>query len=133
MDNYTWYKKLKKPSWAPPNWVFGPVWSFLYVLIAVSFGKVFLMFIAKEISFIILVPFILNLIFNFIFTPIQFGLKNNIVAFIDILLVWLTLLWCIILILPVMPWIAYMQIPYILWVTIATVLQFTITKLNWKK
>jgi len=121
---------LLKPSWAPPAWLFGPVWTVLYVLIAISFGKVFLMAWQKQIAFMVALPFILNLIFNFAFTPLQFGLKNNLLAAIDILLVLGTLVWAIVAIYPHARWIAYIQIPYLLWVSFATVLQLTITYLN---
>lgn len=127
---YTWYQQLIKPSWAPPSFLFGPVWTFLYILIAISFGKVFLMGFQKQVPLIVILPFILNLIFNFAFTPIQFGLKNNLLASIDILLVLVTIVWAMIAIFPHARWITYIQIPYLLWVSFATVLQFTITVLN---
>ena len=131
MNNaYNWYSQLIKPSWAPPNWLFGPVWTFLYILIAISFGKVFIMFFQKQIPFIVLLPFILNLIFNFAFTPIQFGLQNNILGAVDIIPVLGTLVWLSIVIFPYARWITYMQIPYLVWVCIATVLQLTVTYLN---
>jgi translocator protein len=130
MNNYNWYSQLIKPSWSPPAWVFGPVWTFLYLLIAVSFGKVFLLFFQKKVSFIVILPFILNLIFNFAFTPLQFGLKNNLLAALDVLLVLGTLIWSIIAIYPHARWVAYIQIPYLLWVSFATVLQLSITYLN---
>lgn len=84
----------------------------------------------RQITFIIVLPFILNLIFNFAFTPLQFGLKNNLLASIDILLVLITLIWAMIAIYPHMGWITYIQIPYLLWVLFATMLQLTITYLN---
>ena len=130
MNNYNWYLQLIKPSWSPPACVFGPVWTFLYILIAVSFGKVFLMFFQKKVSFIVILPFILNLIFNFAFTPLQFGLKNNLLAAVDVILVLGTLIWAIIAIYPHARFVAYIQIPYLLWVLFATVLQLTITYLN---
>lgn len=130
MDSYNWYSQLIRPSWSPPSWLFGPVWTFLYILIAISFGKVFLMLAQKQIPFIVALPFILNIIFNLIFTPIQFGLKNNLLAGIDILLVLATLIWAMIAIYPHMKWITYIQVPYLLWVCFATVLQLTITYLN---
>ena len=131
MNNaYSWYSKLIKPSWSPPSWVFGPVWTFLYVLITISFGKVFLMAWKKEIPFIVALPFLLNIIFNLSFTALQFGLKNNFLAAIDILLILSTLIWAMVAIYSYVPWITYMQIPYLLWVSFATILQLTITYLN---
>lgn len=130
MTTYTWYQQLIKPSWAPPSWLFGPVWAVLYFLITISFGKVFLMFASRQIRWFVLLPFVLNLIFNFVFTPIQFGLQNNYLAALDILLVLGTLIWAIVAIFPYSRWVAYIQIPYLLWVSFATVLQLTVTILN---
>ena len=129
-NSYNWYSTLVKPSWSPPSWLFGPVWTFLYLLIALSFGKVFLMGWKKEVAFWVVLPFILNLIFNFAFTPLQFGLKNNLLAAVDILLVLGTLVWAMIAIYPHAKWITYIQIPYLLWVSFASILQLTITYLN---
>ena len=130
MNTYSWYQTLIKPSWSPPSWLFGPVWTFLYILIAISFGRVFMLFVQKRIPFIVLLPFILNLIFNLSFTYFQFGLKNNYLAAVDILLVLGTLIWAMISIFPFAKWITYIQIPYLLWVSFAAVLQLTITYLN---
>ena len=130
MENYNWYSTIIRPDWAPPAWLFGPVWTFLYTLIAVSFGKIFWMAWRKEIALMVALPFLLNLIFNFSFTPIQFGLQNNLLAAIDILLVLGTLVWGMVAIFPHARWLAYIQIPYLLWVSFATVLQLTITYLN---
>lgn len=127
---YTWYQQLIKPSWAPPSFLFGPVWTVLYILIAISFGKVFLMAFQKQIPMIVILPFVLNIIFNVAFTPLQFGLKNNLLASLDILLVLATIIWAMVAIFPHTRWIAYIQIPYLLWVSFATVLQITITFLN---
>ncbi len=125
-----WYQQLVKPSWSPPAWLFGPVWTVLYILIIISFGKVFQSFFKKEIPFLILLPFILNIIFNLIFTPLQFGLRSNLLAAIDILLVLITLIWTMVVIYPTFRWITYMQIPYLMWVSLATVLQLSILFLN---
>lgn len=130
MTTYNWYQTLNKPEWAPPSWLFGPVWTALYILIALSYGKVFLMFFQKKISGIIALPFLLNLIFNFLYTPLQFGLRNNYLAAVDILLVLGTLIWALVAIFPRRRWIAYINLPYLLWVCFATVLQLTITFLN---
>lgn len=131
MDTYNWYQTLVKPAWAPPAWLFGPVWTALYTIIAVSFGYVAYLFYKGTVPFMVLLPFILNLVFNFAFTPLQFGLKNNLLASIDIVLVVATLIWALYAIYQYAPWVVYVNIPYLLWGTFATVLQLTITHNNW--
>jgi len=142
MSAYNWYAQLSKPSWAPPSWVFGPVWSVLYVIIAVTFGTVFYKAFTKQIPWLVSLPFALNLVFNFAFTPIQFGLKNNLLAAVDIFLVLGTLVWALLALYafglklhietgaPTYDWIIYANLPYLLWVLFATVLQFAVTYLN---
>lgn len=130
MPTYHSYAQLKKPRWAPRAGVFGPVWTFLYVLIVISFGFVFYSALAKQIPVLVVLPFALNLVFNFSFTYFQFKLKNNYLAAADVLLTLATLIWLTLGIFPYLPWVAYMQIPYLLWVTFATVLQLTVTWLN---
>jgi benzodiazapine receptor len=132
METSSWYQQLIKPSWSPPAWLFGPVWTFLYVIIAISFGKVFYNAFRGQLPWIVALPFALNLIFNFSFTPLQFGLKNNILAAADIILVLTTLIWALIAVYPHLKWVSYANIPYLLWVSFATVLQLTITYLNRK-
>jgi len=129
----TFFKTLKKPSWAPPSWLFAPVWSVLYIIIAITFGTVFYNLFSGNIPFSIALPFILNLIFNFAFTPIQFRLKNNYLALFDILLTLVTLVWALISIMPYYGWILYANIPYLIWGSFATILQITITTMNSKK
>lgn len=142
MNTFTWYQQLIKPSWAPPSWLFGPVWTVLYIIIAVTFGAVFYKAFTKQLPWIVALPFALNLFFNFAFTPIQFGLKNNLLASLDILLVLSTLIWAFFATysfglkvhiqtgVPTLAWIIYFNIPYLLWVSFATILQITITYLN---
>lgn len=131
MDNsFAWYSQLIKPSFAPPAWVFGPVWTALYLIIAFSFGVVFYKVATRKLDRPVALPFILNLLFNFAFTPLQFGLKNNYLALIDILLVLVTLIWSLGVIYPKVKWIAVVNLPYLLWVCFATLLQVSITYLN---
>jgi benzodiazapine receptor len=133
MSTYAWYSQLIKPAWAPPSWLFGPVWTVLYAIIAISFGAVFYKAFTQEIPWVVALPFVLNLIFNFAFTPLQFGLKNNLLASLDILLVLGTLLWALTALWhtsPSLHWVVYANIPYLLWGTFATCLQLTITYLN---
>lgn len=131
MNNaYDWYKTLIKPTWAPPSWLFGPVWTVLYIIIAGSFGYVGYLFLTKRIPFMVILPFLLNLLFNFIFTPIQFGLQNNYLAALDILLVLVSLAWALLAIYPYAAWVSFVNLPYLAWVCFATVLQLTVTYLN---
>lgn len=132
MNNaFNWYTTLIKPSWAPPAWLFSPVWTILYIIIAVSFGTVFYKSFTGKLPRIVVLPFAFNLVFNFVFTPLQFGLQNNILAAIDIVLVLGTLIWALITVYSHISWIAYANIPYLLWVLFATILQLTITLMNW--
>ncbi len=129
-NTYNWYSTLVKPAWAPPSWLFGPVWSVLYLIIVASFGAVFYKVATRQLPWVVAVPFALNLVFNFAFTPLQFGLKNNVLASLDILLVLGTLIWALVAIWPYLRWVVYANIPYLLWASFATVLQLTITFLN---
>jgi tryptophan-rich sensory protein len=133
MNTYNWYSQLIKPTWAPPSWLFGSVWTVLYAIIAISFGAVFYKAFTKQIPWMVALPFALNLLFNFSFTYFQFGLKNNILASVDILFVLGTLIWALYVVWQASPelrWVVYANIPYLLWGTFATCLQITITYLN---
>lgn len=130
ISSAAWYAQLVRPFFAPPAWVFGPVWSVLYVVIAISFGFVLVQTLKRRLAFAVLLPFILNLLFNAAYTPIQFGLRNNLLASIDILLVLGTLVWAMRMIWGRARWVALVNIPYLLWVGFATVLQLSITWLN---
>lgn len=133
MNEPTQYTEFIKPFWAPPSWLFGPVWTVLYAIIAVSFGTVFYKALIGKLPWMVALPFALNLIFNFAFTPIQFGLRNNLLASFDIVLVVSTLIWALYAIWHAKPdlrWVVYANIPYLLWGTFATCLQLTITYFN---
>ena len=132
-NTFNWYSQLIRPTWAPPSWLFGPVWTVLYTIIVITFGTVFYKVFAKQIPWIIALPYALNVIFNLIFTPIQFGLKNNLLASLDILLVVGTLIWALYVTwkkVPELHWVVYANIPYLLWGVFATCVQLTITFLN---
>mgnify|MGYP003394915151 CR=1 FL=1 len=121
---------MRKPEWAPPAYVFGPVWTILYVLIAISFGTVFYEAATGAAPVAVALPFALNLVFNFSYTWLQFGLESDVLASLDILLVLATLVWALVAIFPYASWLALINVPYLLWVAFATALQLTITYLN---
>jgi translocator protein len=100
--------------------------------IAVSFLALFYKAYQKHVPAKLVLPFALNLIFNFSFTPIQFGLKNNFLASIDIIFVWLTLSWALLAVWKHVRWVTLINLPYFFWCCFATFLQLTITVLNWK-
>lgn len=126
----SWYSKIKKPSWAPAEQVFGQVWSLLYpIIFGVNIYVIYLLSTGK-ISWRVALPFWINLAFNFLFTPLQFGLRSNLLAAIDIILVFITIIWSMVVIWPHNKWIALLFVPYLVWVGIATVLQWSIVILN---
>lgn len=133
MNTFSWYAQLAKPTWAPPSWLFGPVWTMLYAIIVITFGSVLYRAFFGKLTWIVALPFVLNAIFNLAFSPLQFGLRNNLLAAIDIVLVLITLVWALWVLwhaAPDLRWAVYANIPYVLWVAFATVLQIVITVLN---
>lgn len=131
MDWLDWYHALAKPSWTPAPATIGLIWQILYPIIAVSFGFVFVQAFRRRVPWRVALPFAINLVANLIFTPIQFGLRNLPLAAIDILVVWSSILWIIAEVWQHNRWVAVAQIPYLTWVTLATVLQLSITMMNW--
>ncbi len=129
-DWESWYQALKKPGWTPAPGTIGAIWTILYPVIFVTFGIVFYKTVKGKVHFTVALPFIINLIANFAFTPMLFGLKNLPLASIDILIVWLTIVWGMISIWPESKILALLQLPYLTWVSIATTLQLSITFFN---
>lgn len=125
-----WYESLAKPNWTPSPATIGTIWQLLYPIIFVTFGFVFWQAFRGKIPSAVAIPFAINLVANLAFTPIQFNLRNLSLATVDILVVWATILWCIVAIWPHHRWVAVLQIPYLIWVSIATVLQISITWMN---
>jgi tryptophan-rich sensory protein len=133
MRTQSQYRSYKKPAWAPPAWLFAPVWTVLYAIIAVSFGYVGYRWIMGTIPAGVAFPFVLNLVFNALFTTIQFRWRNFALAAVDVLAVWVTLAWALVAILPIAPWVAYSNLPYLAWVSFASVLQITVAVMNSKE
>ena len=129
-DFLTWYNSLNKPSWTPSPETIGTVWTILYPIIIIVNFIVIKMLINKQISFIVALPFLINLLANLIFTPIQFGLRNLDLALLDILIILITIIWSMLAIWPHKKVLALAFIPYLIWVVIASSLQAYITFKN---
>lgn len=125
-----WYNSLAKPAWTPDPAFIGLMWQIIYPIIIVTFGFVFVQAARKKIPRPVVVPFVINLAANLIFTPIQFGLRNLTLASIDILVVWGTIIWLVAAIWKHYRWVAVAQAPYFAWVSTATVLQLSISWMN---
>ena len=126
-----WYDSLWKPSWTPAPSTIGLIWQILYPIIIVSFGFVFVQTIRRRVSWLVALPFAINLIAHLSFTPIQFGLRNLPLASVDIVIVHVTIVWMMVVIWPHYKWVTVAQVPYLVWVSIATVLQLSMTWMNW--
>ena len=130
MDWMEWYEGLWKPSWTPAPATIGAIWGLLYPVIAITFLFVFVQVARGRMPWMVAVPFAINLVANLSFTPIQFGLRNLPLAAVDILIIWGTLVWMMVAVWRHSPWVALAQGPYFVWVSIATVLQLSMTWMN---
>jgi benzodiazapine receptor len=124
-----WYASLHKPSWNPPAWVFGPVWTLLYTMMAVSAWLVW-----RRGGFALqrgaLSLFLAQLALNAAWTPLFFGLHLPGLAFVDIALLWLGIVATIAAFRRVHRGAAWLLVPYLLWVSFASVLNFTLWRMN---
>ena len=128
-----WYNSLAKPSWTPAPATIGLIWQILYPIIVVTVGFVFVQVVRRKVPWLVALPFAINLVANLIFTPIQFGMRNLTLASVDILIVLGTILWMMLAAWPHYRWVALAQVPYLVWVVTATILQLSITAMNWGK
>jgi translocator protein len=126
-----WYNSLAKPSWTPPPSTISLIWMILYPIILVSFGFVFVQAFRGKVGWKVALAFAINLIANLLFMPIFAGLRNVPLACADILIVWATIIWCAVVAWPVHRWVAVAQMPYFVWVSTASVIQVSITAMNW--
>ncbi len=124
-----WYVALSKPSWNPPSWVFGPVWTVLYGMMGVAAWLVWLR--RREVSVTLpLVLFFVQLALNVVWSLLFFGLQSPGAAFLEIIVLWLAIAATLLAFWRVAPLAGALFIPYILWVSFAAVLNYTIWQLN---
>jgi tryptophan-rich sensory protein len=124
-----WYDQLVKPSWRPPNWLFAPAWTVLYLTIAVSGWLVWREFGFAAAALPLAIYFV-QLILNAAWTPIFFGLHRPDLAFFEIVLLWLSIVATIAFFHPLNAGAAWLLSPYLAWVTFATALNLAIWQLN---
>jgi benzodiazapine receptor len=126
-----WYQNLNKPVFNPPGWIFAPVWTVLYIMMGISAYLIWQKGVPKRKVKIALIFFTVQLLLNAIWTPLFFGLNSPFAAFVDIIFLWLAILTTIVLFYKLSRAAAFLLIPYILWVTFAAVLNFSIMVMNW--
>lgn len=126
----TWYASLNKPFFSPPNWLFGPVWTLLYFLMGVSVFLIWRLYLKKQKVKRAVTIFSIQLGLNFLWSFLFFWLHSPILGFIDIVALWIMIILTILKFKPLSKWAAYLLIPYLLWVTFATLLNFSIVVLN---
>jgi benzodiazapine receptor len=124
-----WYATLNRPSFNPPNWIFGPVWTTLYIIMGISLFLIWRQDMSKERNLAILV-FMLQLLFNFGWSFIFFHFKMIGFALIELILLWISIVIMLVLFYKIKPIASYINIPYLLWVTFATVLNGSYYFLN---
>lgn len=125
----SWYQTINKPAFNPPGYIFGPVWITLYLLMGISLYLIWIKKDTANIKFPVILFFV-QLFFNTIWSIIFFGLQNPLVAFFDILLLLIFLILTVISFYKVSKPASLLLIPYLLWVSFATILNFSIVKLN---
>ncbi|MBM4240322.1 MAG: tryptophan-rich sensory protein [Euryarchaeota archaeon] len=126
----TWYAALAKPTWAPSNWVFGPVWTTLYVLIGVALFLVWREGLGRrDVRFALLI-FAVQLILNILWSVVFFGFHSLLGGFILILMLWIAILANIIAFYIISKPAGIILIPYIVWVSIASYLNYSVYLLN---
>ena len=126
----TWYAALEKPSFNPPNWIFSPVWITLFILMGVSLYLVWSQGTKTKYVKIALTLFGIQLSLNILWSIIFFGLKSPFFAFIEIAILWVAISLTIFKFSKISKTAAYLLIPYILWVSFAAVLNFSIWVIN---
>ena len=129
----SWYKTIIRPSFGPPNWIFAPVWTTLFVLMGIAFAIIWSSELGEEKKSAkkkALTVFVIQLFVNILWSLAFFGLKSPIFGLIVILILWFLILLTIIKFSKINKIAAYLLIPYILWVSFATVLNFAIWRLN---
>jgi len=125
-----WFQTINKPAWQPPNWVFGPVWTALYILMGISFYLIWQSPAPKNTKRIAITLWIIQLVFNFFWSFIFFKKHQIDWALGEILVLWFFILLTMLFFGRIRSLAAWLMVPYISWVTFASLLTYTIYQLN---
>ena len=122
-----WYANLKKPSWTPPNWLFGPVWTILFIAMAIA---AWLVWRRVGLTAAPMQLFLLQLLLNVAWSALFFRLRSPGLAFADIVMLWFAILATSIEFWRAVPAAGWLLLPYLIWVSYATALNYSIWRLN---
>lgn len=125
-----WYRALRKPSWQPPNFLFGPVWTVIFFLMGVSALMAWRGAETAEARGAVFAAFAVNAVLNAAWSGIFFKLKRPDWAFAELVLLWLSIVWIMVVVAPVSAFAAWAVAPYLAWVSFAGLLNLTIVRLN---
>jgi len=126
----SWYASLRKPAFAPPNWVFAPVWTILYLLMGISLFIVWNIGLEKNSVRKSIVVFGIQLLLNVFWSYLFFGLKSPLLGLVEIVVMWLMILLTILVFFRISKKAAVLLIPYLMWVSVASYLNYSILVLN---
>ena len=124
-----WYEGIAKPSWRPPNWVFGPAWAALFTTIAIAGWRIWSRSAEADVTLALSI-YGCQLLLNAAWSGFYFGLRRIDLALIEIILLWISILAMILAFHPIDPTAAFMLLPYLAWVSFATALNFATWRLN---
>lgn len=125
----TWYTTINKPAFNPPNWIFGPVWTILFILMGISLYLVWSLGFGKN-EWLTTGIFSVNLLLNLLWSLLFFGLRSPFLALMDIMALWVIILVNIIVFYNISKTAGILLVPYLLWVSFASILNYYIYILN---
>ena len=126
----TWYPTLVKPSFNPPNWIFAPVWTTLYILMGIALYIVWKSTATASIKQTAILLFVVQLTLNFFWSILFFKFQLTGWAFVEIIAMWVAILFTILWFGKISSTAAWLLVPYICWVSFASLLNYSIYKLN---
>jgi tryptophan-rich sensory protein len=126
----TWYAGINKPSFNPPGWIFGPVWTILFLMMGIALYLVYQKGWMNQNVKIAIAVFALQLLLNIVWSLLFFGAHSPLLALIDIIFLLVAIVFTIFQFYPISQLAGLLLIPYVLWVSFASVLNYFIVKLN---